>query len=301
MNGEQLAASGELSASLRRPLVSMLQLAPGLHRGIAAEDYHFRELGIASSSALEEVRRSPAHYLAWVAGNEYRESPALSFGKALHMRALEPLLFARTYLVAPDFGPCRKTEGCSSEQAKENKARREAWRAEHRGATILDSATGFATLGMIEAIADHPIARPLLESGEAELTGRWNDLLPCKLRADFYREDLGTLVDVKSTLDASADAFRRSVISYGYHRQTAHYEFGLEALGYPADHALFVVAEKAPPFAVAVYALDDMFTQLGERQVDAAKHRLADCLERNEWPGYPDTIQTLSLPPWMKD
>ncbi len=218
---ELLDVSGELAASLARPAVTMSGLLPGLHRGVPAEAYHFKELGLISNSALEEVRRSPAHYLAWISGNEGKETPALSFGRALHMRTLEPALFAKTYIIAPDFGDRRY------KAAKDASA---AWYAEHAGATILDSATGHATLGMIEAIAEHPIARPLLEGGDAELTMRWDDGttgLPAKGRADFYRADLRTGVDVKSAADASLDAFRRSVATLGYHRQEAALPPGL--------------------------------------------------------------------------
>ena len=295
----------ELAASLARPVVRPSELAHGLHRGFDADDYHFRELGMVSKGALDLVRRSPAHYLSWVSGDDERpDTKPFAFGTALHMRCLEPGRFDRTYLVAPEFGPQRKTDACSSEQAKENKSRRAAWMAAHAGATILDAATGMATLAMIDAIADHPIARPLLESGDPELTVRWRcptSGLECKARADRYRADIRTVVDVKSAADASPDAFRRSVANFGYHRIEGHYRDGFGVLGEPLDHHLFLVVEKEPPFAIAIYSLDEEFRRLGERQVARARVTLADCLATSRWPAYPDRIETLSLPRWMKD
>ena len=276
-------------------------LAPGLHRGYAESLYHVRELGMVSKGALDRVRRSPAHYRAWVDGAGEPETPPFRFGKALHMRTLEPARFAATYVLEPDFGACRKNDSCSSEAAKENKTRRDAWRLEHAGANILDSATGAATLGMIEAIANHPLARPLLEGGDPELTVRWtcNDTgLACKARVDHWREDFRAAVDVKSAADASPEAFAKSVANFGYHRQETHYTEGLEACGFPPDHFPFIVVEKTAPYLVAVYELEPEAFALGKRQILRAKRMLADCLERDQWPGYPDRIQKLSLPAW---
>ena len=305
LSAVHLEATAELAASLSRPVTTASQLAPGLHPDFPHDAYHYRELGMVSNTAIDHVRRSPAHYLAWVSGAERpEETKPFAFGSALHMRCLEPERFARTYLVEPYFGPCRKNDVCSSEDAKKNKTRRDAWRAQHVGATILDGETGAATLGMIESIANHPIARPLLDGGDAELTLRWDDPetgLACKARADKYREDLGCVVDLKSAVDASPDAFRRSVANYGYVRQAAHYRDGFGCLGPELDHFDFVVAEKAAPYAVAVYSLDREALALGQRQVERARRTLAGCLRRNEWPGYPQSIKTLQLPAWVKD
>lgn len=304
MNASTLATTGELAASLARPVVKPSEMAHGLHPGVPAEDYHYRELHVASKGGLDLVRRSPAHFLAWVSGEDRPETKPFAFGTALHMRLLEPERFERTYLVAPEFGPLRKTDACSSEQAKENKTRRSAWMAEYAGATILDASSGMATLAMIDAIAEHPIARPLLEGGEPELTMRWRcpaSGLECKARSDFYRADIATVVDVKSAADASIDAFDRSVRSFGYHRIEGHYRDGFEVLGAPLEHHLFVVIEKTPPFAIAIYSLDERYRRRGEREVARARVTLADCLVTNRWPAYPETIQTLPLPPWMKD
>lgn len=277
------------------------RLAPGLHLAYPEADYHTKELGMVSKGALDRVLRSPAHYLAWVDGIEEPDAPPFRFGRALHMRTLEPARFAATYLLEPAFGPCRKTDACTSEAAKENKTRRDAWRLEHAGATILDGETGAATLGMIESIANHPLARPLLEGGEAEMTLRWecpDTGLACKARPDFFREDIHTPIDLKSAADASPDAFARSVANFGYNRQEAHYTSGFEALEEPVDHFPFIVVEKAAPYAVAVYVLDEEAITQGRKQIYAAKRVLAECLESGRWPGYPDRIQRLSLPRW---
>jgi hypothetical protein len=106
------------------------------------------------------------------------------------------------------------------------------------------------------------------------------------------------VADVKTTEDARPDAFRKSVANYGYHRQDAFYRGGLSAIGASAQHFVFVVVEKTPPHAVAIYALDQDAVSRGFNSVQADMRRLAECMRSGEFPGYDASIQTLSVPPW---
>ncbi len=270
----------------------ILDLASGLHRGIPEAVYHARVRGLASKGALDKVRRSPAHYAAWLAGLADETSDALDFGKAFHCASLEPELFAERYTIEPTFGDCRK---------KENKANRDAWRKENEGALLLSMNDHLACRAMAESIRKHPVASRLLEGGDRELTVRWRDEatgLECKARADQYRPDRRLVVDVKTTEDASPDGFRKSVARYGYHRQAALYREGFAAAGAPVDFFLFVAVEKVAPFAVGVYALDADAEKRGRDSVREDLAKLADCIERDVWPAYSDSILTLDLPAW---
>jgi hypothetical protein len=295
MTDEQIALTGELGESLDEGLDNaraLLALAPGLHEAVPESVYHARVLGMASKSALDQVNRSGAHYRAWVAGLLERSTFALRFGNAIHCAVLEPERFAREYVIAPDFGDCRK---------RDNKLARDAWRRENARATVLRNADGLATLGMIRSVVAHPLVAALFEGGVEEATLRWDDEptgLACKGRVDLYRQDLATAIDVKSTTDASPSAFRRDLWTYGYYRQDAFYRAGFRALGAPVDHFVFVCVEKSPPHAVALYAIDADALERGTRDNDVLLARLADHVARDEWPGYPESIQTLQLPRW---
>jgi hypothetical protein len=308
MSASAMIVSAELAESLAKPLDfsrALCELRIGLHPGVPEEVYHARVLGFASKSALDLVARSPAHYKAWIDGVAERPTTrALSFGKACHLAILEPEAFARRYVIAPDFGPQRKTDECSSERAKENKKRRQAWLAEHAGATILESKDDVAMLGMVRSILEHPIARPLLEDGVAELTARWDDEatgLACKSRIDFYGEALALLVDLKSTMNASLDAFRRDVWKYAYHRQDAFYRDGLEVLGAPVGVFTFIAVEKDPPHALGVYSLDASAVAQGRRENRLLLEQLSECVARGVFPGYPERIVNVELPAWARE
>jgi exodeoxyribonuclease VIII len=267
-------------------------LPGGISFGIAAERYHRRELGVVSKSALDEIARSPAHYRAWVDGIEREPTPALRFGTALHMAILEPARFAKSYAVKPDFGDCR---------FKENKARRDAWESANAGRLALSADDEDRILGMLAAVQNHPTASRLVAEGQSEVTLSWADPitgLRCKSRADYWVKRRRMAVDLKSTEDASPEAFAKSVYNYRYHVQDALYRDAFRCCGEPIDHFAILAVEKSPPYACAVYVLDQDAVAKGFAAARQNIERLADCMKRNEWPAYSDRPMELSLPHW---
>lgn len=264
----------------------------GIDLAVSAHEYHRRELGVVSKSALDEMHRSPLHYRAWVDGIEAEPTAALRFGTALHMALLEPERFARTYIVAPDFGDLRSSK---------SRERRDAWLEGNPGVIMLSRDDEAAILGMLEAVMKHPAASRLILDGTPEVTLRWTDEitgLRCKSRADYWVKSRRLAVDLKSTDDASPDGFARSVTKWRYFVQDALYRMGFAECGEPIDHFAILAVEKRPPFAVAVYTLDDDAVRKGYEAARRDIERLRECLQRNEWPSYSDGVQELCLPPW---
>ncbi len=267
-------------------------LDPGLHPNVTAADYHKRELGIVSKSALDRVHRSPAHYKAWVDGRlPDDDSPALAFGRAFHMALLEPERFSSTYTTLPRFDM----------RTKAGKEGRAAWDAEHADAEPLKFDDMLTITRMVESVQAHPLARQMVREGKPELTLSWKDQwtgLSCKSRLDFYVEGLAMIVDAKSTEDARWESFRRDVAKYGYHRQDALYRSAALALDLPVQHFVLLAVEKAEPYAVATFTLDADAIGKGYSSVRADMDTLAECVKSGRFPGYPETIQTIDLPPW---
>ncbi len=270
----------------------ILDLPHGIHERVPEDVYHQRVPGLVSKHALDLVHRAPAAYKAWVEGQEEEVSEALALGKAFHCALLEPQRFEEQYAVLPQFGDCRK---------KENKANRDAWLAEHQGATFIEASDMATVRGMVRAVYAHPLAGRMLTEGAPELTLRWRDEateLECKARPDYYVRRMRMVVDVKSARDASFEEFRRAAARYGYHRQDAHYRAGMAAVGEPIDHFVFVVVETKAPHLIALYSLDADGVARGYGSIRRDMDTLAECLELDKWPGYELGIQTLDLPPW---
>lgn len=259
---------------------------------LSADDYHARELGLVSKSALDQLHRSPAHYLAWVNGERSKTTEAMAFGRAGHCAIFEPEAFAARYIEQPDFG---------DQRFKENKLRKQAWLEENPDREPLDPDEMRRLHGVQASIHRHDLIRRLLSRGIGESTVSWVDAeteLRCKSRADYYVESLATVVDLKLVEDASFDGFRKSIARYRYFVQDALYRAGFAAVGKPIEHFVFVAIEKEAPFASAIYALDADGVSRGHTAAREGLAEMRRCLKENKWPGYPAGIQTVDLPPW---
>jgi hypothetical protein len=256
------------AAALRDELAKsggLASLPHGIHPGISESEYHAKGGPLlVSNSLLGKVLRSPAHARAWLDATEDEDTPAMAFGRALHRAILEPHL----YQPFPS----------STKKGREDNE---------------------AIAGMVAKVRAHPLAGRMLAGGLAELTVRWAvETVECKARLDYYVEPLGLVVDIKSTTDASPEAFRKSIANYEYHRQAAFYRFGLERLGKPCNAFVFLAIEKAAPYECALYALDESAMSRGRERASLGLMALRGAHDRQAWAGYPDSIQELSLPPW---
>lgn len=263
----------------------------GIHRDVPHIAYHERKVGVVSKSALDRIHRSPAHYRQWI--DEPDEStPAMLFGSAFHCAALEPERYARDYPVKPD------VDG----RTREGKAALAAFREQlHERARGISAADAEAIDHMVAAVRSHRLVSRMLSDGAAEVTISWSDKatgLRCKSRADYWIERHRTVIDLKTTDDASPREFERSIAKYRYHVQDALYRFGFDAVDEPLEHFILVAVEKTAPWAVGVYELDAETIGRGYFAARQDMDVMAECLKTDTWPGYPANILQLSLPPW---
>lgn len=178
------------------------------------------------------------------------------------------------------------------------------------GKIILDGQTYEQLSSMVRAVLAHPVAGRLITGeGKAEASVYWNDAETgelCRCRPDFWRWD-GIIVDLKTTDDASPQAFGKSVANWRYHVQAEMYLDGMNAAwaagnfpdGYAKPKAfIFLVVEKKPPYAVASYVLDAESAAQGQREYRENLAVFAECKRNDSWPAYGDDIQTVGLPTW---
>jgi exodeoxyribonuclease VIII len=250
---------------------------------ITNEQYHSDPA--VSASHLKAVMQSPYHYWSrYVDPNRSPVEPtaAMKLGSLAHCAILEPDELLNRYGI------------CAPRNTKAGKEQAAAMEAE--GIEVVTSSDMALAMGMSAAVQAHPAAAALLQQGKAEQSFWWDDLptgMRCKCRPDWYYGS--TVVDIKTTTDASPQAFARSVATFGYHIQAAHYLAGLHG----AERFVFVAVEKTYPHAVAVYELDSEALALGRTMRDNGMDVIAGCHAAGVWPGYGDTvIQTISLPKW---
>ena len=247
-------------------------------------DYHAHDS--ISKSGLDLIARSPAHFRY----QEKREpTRAMVIGSALHAAVLEPELFASQYMLLRNVTDRRASE---YKQAV----------AVHGADFVLTGSEADYVAGMQETVRSHPYAgRVLSDPGRAELSVITTDpVTGVAVRCRFdWLTDAGKPVDLKTTLDARPDAFARSVANYRYHVQAAFYSDVWQwETGETLDRFVFLAIEKSMPHALAPYMLDDEAIAEGRRLYREALNLYADCLDRDEWPGYDAQPQWLCLPSW---
>ena len=252
-----------------------------------------------SKSHLDQVARSPLHY--WAAfldpARQQREAtPAMAIGSAVHTHVLELDQWDARYVTAPE-GIDRRT--------KMGKAEWEVFTTASTGRTVLTKADADLVMRMGRAVFGHPAAAMLLGlPGKAETTHMWTDAatgLQCKCRPDWLTDDGRIMVDVKTTENASAREFARSIAQWRYQVQASFYLDGVEqSTGTRPEQFLFLCVEKKAPFVCAVYAADAEMIAAGAQTAARDLEVLATCKAADAWPGYSDQIEPISLPAWMR-
>lgn len=250
-------------------------------------EYHARpELGCSS---LKTILKNPYEFIA---GIKREPTASMDFGSAVHKLILEAGDFDKEFAVMPKFD-LRKTA---------DKEAKEAFDTQNIGKIYLTQDIYENALQCAEIAKQ--IAGRFFKDGVAESSHFGEiDGVSVKCRPDYYIEELGIVVDVKTTQDASPDGFIRSVANFSYHIQDAFYTDVLRSQGKKVNKFLFVAIESKPPFMIGMYELDDVAKDFGR----AEYKRAFDILKRIDdfkAPVYQDTqdgkvVQTLSLPNYV--
>ena len=147
-----------------------------------------------------------------------------------------------------------------------------------------------------KSVMAHPLAKNMLTGHIAERSVFWEeDGLELKCRPDALNH--GIIADLKSIITADPNTFGKTAADLGYFMSAAHYQDGMEAATGERMPFLFILAEKSEPYPPAVVELDEEALEYGRRMNARAKRIYRRCLERDEWPGYPETGR-ISLPNW---
>jgi exodeoxyribonuclease VIII len=280
---------------------------------LQADLYH--AVDAMSSSGLKALLRSPRHYWAGSVRNPQRKprqaSTAMAAGTLFHTAFFEPAALLERYVVLPDDAPRQPTE-IQRNAAKPSPATVAAvrwWdeftRINGNKTTILREHmdTALAQVASLEALPD---ISDLMRDGQAEVSAFWRDddtSAACKLRADWVarRDDGVIIVDGKTAIDASPDGFARAVVNWRYDLQDAWYSLGYEiATGAPVLGFVFACVENEAPYAAAAYMLPDDVLDRARATIRRLLAQYAECLASDEWPGYSQDIQLLTLPAWAK-
>lgn len=244
-----------------------------------------------SASGLVKIEQlSPAHF--WHASyfNANREpfdTTALAFGRAAHAWVLGEPVFLEYFVVSP------------YEEFRTKDAR--AWR-DAQTKTIVKPEQLDAIKAMAATVFKTPLIQNAFKDGAPERSLIWKDEetgLWLKSRPDWLPHSLQYVPNYKTARSSRPAAFCRAAFDFGYHQGAALCIDGLRAvLGWKQPTYYFVAQEKAAPYVATLVIMRDTDIEWGRLLNRKALRTLADCIDRNEWPGYASGAVEIEMPAW---
>jgi len=252
---------------------------------VKLSEQEYRNHPAIAQSTLKLLSKSPAH-ARYTMDNPTAPSASMQIGTALHGLVLER---KTDFVVMP-------------ESAKGNTNAAKAVKADfllsNSGKIILSHDEAEKVTAMKTSVFNCKTAEKLLKIvTETEKNIFWTEN-GVEFKARLDGECPLGIIDLKSTQDASADEFERSIYKYGYHIQAAHYLVGAAANSLPCENFYIVAVENEPPYCVSVFQLDHEAIETGEKERQRLIKLYKECLMSGKWPGYPDKIQSITLPKW---
>lgn len=252
-----------------------------------------------SNSGLSLLARSPKHYhYHRNSGIEREPTPAQEFGTLVHCAILEPEKFEAEYFNydSSDKIDRRTTAGKLMWEELLNR---------NKGKKLVRGDLYRSVLEIREAVMDQIALKDSLITGKAEQSIFWADEqtgVLCKARLDLIDPNgsIGCcIIDLKTTEDARKESFEKSAFNYRYHVQAAYYLHGLNQLGIvSAERFMFVAIEKSPPYEIGIYEIDNLMLELGQKTFRKNLDLYSKCVKEDRWPGLPEEVQEMSLPPF---
>ena len=248
---------------------------------------------ISSSDVKTVYGKSLLHW----AGQEYKESPTLEMGKAVHSLILE---YEKQAVVR---GPSDR-RGNKWKEAKQQ--------AEQQGKILLterdyDIALEIAESALFnsEFLRSRVSAKNFISEASIFTTCKKTGMLiKCRPDGLLVPQDdkgKGEILDIKTTQDASPEGFQRELRKYNYDLQIAFYLHTMRCASLPCSEMYLVAIEKTPPYAVGVHVLSEIYIKHAEKRMIQTLEKMKHAeSSQNFSTGWPE-INQVHLPAWLED
>ncbi len=288
-------------------------ITTGIHYDIPFKEY--QEIDALNASRLEWGEYSMEHMKAAIDGKMHRDSPAMTLGRAIHARLLEPDLYQKMFQVA---SPCeaviksgqRRGERCNN--ASTYYFDGQWFCGTHcKGQSPAENVLSQADANTVEAIAEkvkqHKVIRLLRQRGGYEATAIWElEGERCKGRYDklIPRTDKlpPVIIDLKKCRmgHARTDMFEKAIRDYRYDVKAAWYCDGLNKITGDPPLFVWIAVEDEYPHGLNVIQADRATINVGRIRY---RKLFADYLrakQSGQWQGYTNEIVVGGLPEYMK-
>lgn len=251
---------------------------------------------VMSGGDLSEFTRCPHR---WRMGYRDGETRFTEWGQLIDCLLLTPQDFEKRFAVRPETYENDKGE---TKPWSGNSNVCKAWLEAHEGSQIVKPDEVLRAGTAVKLIRDdEQLADCIADSRkQVMLTGFYDDKetglrIPIKSLLDLVPPS-GYLADLKTCTNAAPRAWKSQVFNFGYHQQAArHLDLWNAAHSDTRNEFRHIVQESFEPFEIGKRMLSAEFISHGRYSYVKALKRYAECLKRDEWPGYDQSDSNADL------
>lgn len=215
------------------------------------DSFYYSDYEFITNSQLGLIKKDVRTYKMVRDNPSMREETLpMIFGRAYHIAMLEPNEFND------------KVKVCNS-STRYTKAYKDFLVQNKDCHTIILTKEYDKIMAMQDVLFSYNDVMSLLSlDGKREIANAWKDEdinVFCKGKADFVKDK--TIVDLKTTYDATLYGFNQSSKKYGYDRQSAFYMDGFNC-----NEFIFIVQEKEPPYNISIFNTSNSFIERGREE-----------------------------------
>ncbi len=274
-------------------------------KDLSNKEYHADKTSFSSSLIKQMDLPAQARY-SMLNQQEYKD--CFRIGTAIHTYILEMPKFVNEFIVGIDQPRRSKSDkliwsrwfddrGANGEFITSFKAA--DWYKEFEkstGKNIITKDELSKIVNMAEAVKNNKIAHSLLKDGMPEQSIFWTDEetgLNLKVRPDYLSSSIS---DLKSINEVDDKSIWNACNNFKYHISTAMYQDGVMQLTGDYRPFIFIFVSKNAPHFLRCVEMSNAQAEDGHNQYRDNLRKLADCLNKNDWPGYPETIEVIEYP-----
>lgn len=198
-----------------------------------------------SASGLKIIHKKSVYHLI---NQQFKETPAMALGTAVHQAILEPHNFHDIYHVIEKID--KRTKAGKEEYQKQIDLA--------QGKIIIEDDIHEIIKSILGDFRQNDLAQKYCK-GEIELSHYTQyEGIDVRVRPDVINHVSDFITDVKTCQDNSPQAFKRDVYNWGYHLQAAFY---MDMCG--INNFRFIACTTKYPYTVEVYTLDEKDIEFG--------------------------------------
>ncbi len=297
----------------------MEKIEDGIYRDISIEDYHTNTSHVSATS-LKIAKRSLKEFQWYRTGKIKQEKKIhLDLGNAFELALFDAIGFNDKVSILQTEKwkadalldkPTLKEPGMSAHY----KNNVEKFISQNQGKYLIPDVgeDSYSTVeAMLESCKQDTMIQRLIANTDYQLSLFWTEPttgLKLKTRPDICQVKKNIVVNLKTCLDGSPQAFSKDLAKYEYPIQACIEIMGCLATGLmeSVDNYFWLVVEKRPPFNATIYEFDQSDITAAMDEISYLFNKVKSAMDQNLYPGYSDRadnqygILTAQIPLWYK-